>query len=99
MVDTGDKETDDLIHEIWRDAGVYNEDCYDGKSDVNLKNCSYGCYKAHVTGSVNMGGKCDNTQPNVGLMLAQRRRRWANIDPTLVQLISCADVEPLLKYL
>ena len=63
MVDTGDKETDDLIHEIWRDAGVYNEDCYDGKSDVNLKNCSYGCYTAHVTGSVNTGGKCDTTQP------------------------------------
>ena len=24
-----------------------------------------------------------NTRHNVGLMLGQRRRRWANIDPTL----------------
>ena len=32
-------------------------------------------------------------QTNVGVMLTQHRRRWANIKPTLVQRLVCAGLE------
>ena len=56
-IDTGDKALNEFNHDIWREAGLYSEDCYDGKSDVNLKNCSYGCFKSHSTGSFVEDGK------------------------------------------
>ena len=87
MADSGDKNTDDIIHDIWRETGLYNKDCYYGNSEVNLTNCAYGCYKAHVTGLINLGGECDYTQPNAGLM-------WAN---TLL-LIKCIWAFQLIQY-
>ena len=87
MTVTGDKSVDDFVNDIWRDSGLYNEDCYYGNSEVSLTNCQYGCYKVHVTVLVNIEGECDYTQPNAGLM-------WAN---TLL-LIKCIWAFQLIQY-
>ena len=54
----------------------------------------------HLICNIMAGYRANTTRwPNAGLMLAQRRRRWANISPALVQRVVFAGRCPAIHHL